>query len=172
MKTKTHLLVLAATAVMVVLSANTASAQGNFDPAEFRQRQLDGYREQITVKSEEDWKKLEPLVAKVMDAQRDVMRMGGGFGFGRGGGRRGGGDANAQGNSNRNRAGSQPIAEREDLQKALEDKVPAEELKAKVAKYREARKTREAALEKAQADLRKELSPRQEAGAVLAGLLK
>jgi hypothetical protein len=170
MKNKLHLLVLAAAAAMVGLSANTASAQG-FDPAEFRQRQLENYREQITVKSEEDWKKLEPLVSKVMDAQRDVTRMSG-FGFGRGGGgRRGGGDANAQGGGNRSRAG-QPNPEREALQKAIDDKVAADELKAAVAKYREARKTKEAALEKAQTELRKELTPRQEAGAVLAGLLK
>ena len=153
---------------MVVLSSNTASAQGNFDSSEFRQRQLDGYREQITVKAEDDWKKLEPLVAKVMDAQRDVMRFGG-FGFGRGGSRRGGGDGNSGGN-NRNR--SQPIPEREHLQKAMEDKAAPEELKTKLTKFREARHAKEAALEKAQADLRKELSPRQEAGAVLAGLLK
>ena len=155
---------------MVVLSTNTASAQGNFDPAERRQRQLDGYREQITVKSEEDWKKLEPLVGKVMDTQRDVMRMAGSFGFGGGNRRGGGGDANAQGNSNRPR--TQPVPEREELHKAVEEKAAVDELKAKLAKFREARKEKEAALEKAQAELRKELSPRQEAGAVLAGLLK
>jgi hypothetical protein len=58
------------------------------------------------------------------------------------------------------------------LQKAIESKAPADELKAKLAKLREARKEKEAALEKAQEDLRKVLSVRQEAAAVLAGLLK
>ena len=60
----------------------------------------------------------------------------------------------------------------EALQKAVESKAPADELKAKLAKLREARKEKEAALEKAQEDLRKVLSVRQEAAAVLAGLLK
>lgn len=59
-----------------------------------------------------------------------------------------------------------------DLQKALDDKAPVEEVKAKLAKVREARNTKEAALDKAQEELRKALSPRQEAGAVLVGLLR
>ena len=59
-----------------------------------------------------------------------------------------------------------------ELQKALDDKASAEDVKAKLAKLRETRKTKEAALEKAQDELRKALSPRQEAGAVLAGLLR
>ena len=102
-----------------------------------------------------------------MDAQRDA-RMGMGFGFGRGG-RGGGGD---QGSStNRNRFGGQS-PETEALQKAMDDKATAEELKSKLAKFREARKEKEAALSKAQDELRKALSSRQEAGAVLAGLLK
>jgi hypothetical protein len=166
MKNKLRLLVLAAAAVIVV--THTASAQG-FDPAEFRQRQLENYREQMGVKDEEGWKKIEPLVSKVMDAQREATRMGG-FGFGRGG-RRGGGDANANAQGGNRRAG-QTNPEREALQKAIEDKAGADELKAAVAKYRESRKAKDAALEKAQAELKKELTPRQEAGAVLVGLLK
>ncbi|HEY0552304.1 MAG TPA: hypothetical protein VGF13_22075, partial [Verrucomicrobiae bacterium] len=66
--------------------------------------------------------------------------------------------------------------ERDALKKALDEKAPADEVKEKLAKYREARQAREtktqAALEAAQNDLRKALSPRQEAGAVLARLLK
>jgi Spy/CpxP family protein refolding chaperone len=68
------------------------------------------------------------------------------------------------------------MPEQEALTKALEEKAPADEIKAKLAKYREARKTRDAEreskLEKAQEELRKALTPRQEAGAVLARLLK
>ena len=64
------------------------------------------------------------------------------------------------------------VPEIADVQKAVEDKAPADEIKEKVAKLREARKAKEIALEKAQEDLRKALSPRQEAGAILAGLLK
>jgi hypothetical protein len=163
-----HRLALAAAAVMVSLFANNAAAQGNFDPAAMRERQLERYQEQIGVKSQEDWKKIEPLVGKVMDAQT-AARMGGGFGFGGRGNRGGGGGGGDQ--ANRNRSG-QSSPEREALQKAIEDKAPADEIKSKLAKYREARKAKEAAVEKAQEDLRKALSPTQEAGAVLAGLLK
>ena len=169
-----HLLALTAAAVMIGLSAGDASAQG-FDAAQFRERTMTRYREQLDVKSDEDWKKIEPLVGKVMDARTSV----GGFGFGgRGGGRggRGSGDGGANadqaGNSNRNRSGSSSNPEEQALEKAIEAKAPADEIKAKLTAVREARKTREAALEKAQDELRKALSPRQEAAAVLARLVK
>ena len=175
MKTKSnHLLALAALVVTVGFFSNvSARAQGNFDPAEFRQRQLDRYRETLDVKSDESWKKIEALVGNVMDAQRGA-RMGVNFGFGRGGGRRGGG---GEGNSeqrtgNRNRFGGQPVPETEALNKAIEDKASPEEIKTKLAAFRKAREEKEAALAKAQDELRKELNPRQEAGAMLAGLLK
>jgi hypothetical protein len=172
MKNKMHQwLVLAAAVAAIGFFTHNASAQG--DPAQFRERMMENYRTRIEVKSDEDWKKIEPLVGKVIDAQRDA-RMGagfGGFGGGRGGGRGGAGGDQAAG-GNRNRGGGQPNPDVEALTKALEDKAPADEVKAKLAKVREARKAKEVALEKAQEDLRKALSPRQEAGAVLAGLLK
>ena len=99
--------------------------------------------------------------------------MGMAFGFGgRGGGRGGAGNNEQAGGNNRNRFGGQPGPELEALEKAIDDKAPADEVKAKLAKFRAARKAKEAALEKAQDELRQALSPRQEAGAVLAGLLK
>jgi hypothetical protein len=57
------------------------------------------------------------------------------------------------------------------LRSAIEANAPADEIKAKLAKVREARKSKEAALESAQAELKKVLSVRQEATAVLMGLL-
>jgi hypothetical protein len=100
--------------------------------------------------------------------------MGAGFGgFGRGGrGGRGGGDGGDSNNRNRNRFGGTPSPQAEALEKALDDKAPPDELKTKLAKFREARKEKEAALAKTQDELRKALSARQEAAAVLAGLLK
>src|SRR3954467_3261224 len=98
----------------------------------------------------------------------------GGFGFGGGGrggrGGGGGGGGGDQANSNRNRGGGNP--EVDALRKALDDKAPADEVKAKLAKVRESRKEKEAALSKAQDELRKALSPRQEAAATLVGLVK
>ena len=161
-----HLLALAAAAVTIGLFTGDASAQG-FDPAQFRERAMTRYREQLDVKSDEDWKKIEPLVGKVMDARTAV-----GFGFGGRGGGRGGRGGGGGGNNNRNRFGPPPSAEEQALEKAIEAKAPAEEIKTKLAALRESRKGKEAALEKAQDELRKALSPRQEASAVLARLLK
>jgi hypothetical protein len=166
-----HSLVLAAVAAMISLSTGTASAQDSERAAQRRQEQMTRYREMMDVKSDADWKeKIEPLVAKVQTAQRAAtsMRGFGGFGGGRGGA--GGGGQGGQG-GNRNPFG-QPNPEFEALQKAITDKAPADEIKAKLAKYREVRKEKEAALEKAQDELRKALTPKQEAGAVVAGLLK
>src|SRR5262249_17127605 len=175
-------LALVAAAVMIGLFAHRATAQGNFDPAQFCERALARYREQLDVKSDEDWKKLEPLIGKVMDARRNV---GGGFGLGGRGGRprgRGGpggpgGDGGAggggdQGNNNRNRFGPPPSPEEQALEKAIDAKAPQDEIKTKLAALRESRKASEAALDKAQEELRKSLSPRQEAAAVLARLIK
>jgi hypothetical protein len=162
MKKKLQLSLVLAALAGLGLFANPAAAQ---DRSERRENQLKDYREKIEVKADDDWKKIEPLVEKVMDAQFAGF---GGFG-GRGGGQGGGG-----GGGGRNRP--QVMPEQEALTKALEEKAPADEIKAKLAKYREARKTRDAEreskLEKAQEELRKALTPRQEAGAVLARLLK
>src|SRR4051794_12767856 len=69
-----------------------AQGQGNFDPAQFRQRRMDRIREQMDVKDDAEWKAIESAITKVMDAQQEVMsgRFGG---FGRGG-RGGGGNTN------------------------------------------------------------------------------
>jgi hypothetical protein len=94
--------------------------------------------------------------------------MAGRGGFGRGG-RGGGGDNNNGGN--RGGFGGTPSPEAEALQKAIDGKAPNAEIKAALAKYEQSRKTKLAALEKAQAALRKVLTPRQEAIASMSGLL-
>jgi hypothetical protein len=95
--------------------------------------------------------------------------MGMGFGFRpRRTNDQGGGDQTR----NRNPFGGEPSVEAEGLQKALEGKASNDELKAKLAKFRDARKAKEATLEKAQDELRKVLSVRQEATAVTMGLLR
>ena len=66
----------------------------------------------------------------------------------------------------------QPSPEHEALQKALENKASNDEVKAALAKYREAHKAKQEKLQKAQEDLRKVLSVRQEAAAVSLGLLE
>jgi hypothetical protein len=185
---KKFMLMLAGCVAILGLSTGNLAAQnrGNFDPAQFRQRMLDGLRDQLDVKDDAEWKVLEIAIGKVFDARQDIGFGGGGMRFGRG--NRGGGNgtnvtatassgttiATDQGGQNRRRGGfgGTPSPEAEDLQKAIEAKAPASEIKAKLAKLREANKAKEAKLESAQEDLRKLLSSRQEATAVLAGLLK
>jgi len=184
MKTFNQWSVAACAAFVMVLSANPVAAQqgqgrGNFDPAEMRQRMMDNYRERLEIKGDDDWKAIQPLIEKVADARREVGFGGGGFAFGRGGGgRRGGGNADAQPNGSNQGGrrggfrGGELSPEAEELQKAIDSNASKDELKAKLAKYREARKDKEAKLAKAQEDLKKVLSVKQEAAAVLMGLLQ
>ena len=58
------------------------------------------------------------------------------------------------------------------LRKAVEEKASSAVLKAKLAAFRDASKQKEAELARAEEDLRKILSVRQEAIAVTLGLLK
>ncbi len=135
---------------------------GNFDPAQFRQRMMDRYREQLAIKDDSEWKIVQERIEKVSDARRDIPR-GGGFGGGRGGGPGGPGGPGG---------GATTSPEAEALQKAVDGNASADEIKSKLANYRDAVKQKEAKLEKAQAGLREVLSSKQEAAAVLAGLLK
>lgn len=159
-----------------VLAQDQPPGRGNFDPEQMRQRMMDNYREKLEVKSDAEWKLVQERIEKVTTARREVG-MGGGFG---GFGRRGGGTNNAAGGDNQGQAGrrnrggfgGEPSPEAEALQKAIDSKASPDEIKSKLAKLRDARKDKEAQLEKAQADLRKVLSVRQEAAAVLLGLLK
>src|SRR6266536_5272588 len=110
MKTLNQLSVVACAAFVMFLGASPVAAQqgqgrGNFE--EFRQRMMDNYRERLEIKGDDEWKAIQPLIAKVMDARQDVG-FGGGRGFGRGGGRRGGGnnnDAQTNGNNQGGRRG-------------------------------------------------------------------
>ena len=145
---------------------------GNFDPTQFQKMMMDGFRNQLEIKDDAEWKVVEERIQKVTDARREVgfggmgmlssiMRRGGGPPGGAGGGARRGFGAFA----------STPNPDEEALQKAIDAKASNAEIKAALAKWQESKKARQAALEKAQADLRQVLSVRQEAIAALAGLL-
>lgn len=148
----------------------------NFDPAQMQQRMMDNIKEQLEVTDETEWKAIQPLVQKVMDARRATMSgMGRGmFGGPRRGGPPGGAD-NAPAADQQNRRGGgmfgQPSPEAEALQKAIDAKAPKAELKAAVAKYQAATKAKQAELEQAQEALRKVLTARQEAIATVNGWL-
>src|SRR3954449_4206573 len=96
----------------------------------------------------------------------------GGGGEKSGGGNGGGGNAdNNGGRRGGGGLGGEPSPEVEALQKAIDSKASNTEMKAALAKVQEARKTHQTELEKAQADLKKVLSVKQEAVATMNGLL-
>jgi hypothetical protein len=145
--------------------------QGNFDPAQFQQRMMDNYKERLEITDDTEWKAIEPLIQKVMDARRDQF-MGMGRGMFGGGRNRGGDNQGDQGGQRRGAfPGATPSPEAEMLTKAIESKASTTDLKAAMAKFVEARKAKQAELETAQANLRKVLTVRQEAIATESGLL-
>ena len=180
MKTLNQTLALASIATLLCVGAGQLAAQdqpqrqgrGNFDPAQFQQQRLERIQEQMGVKDEAEWKAIQDRVQKVFDAQTAVIGFRGRGGFG-GGGRGGGGGDNAGGGGGGGRRGGfgAPSPELEALQNAVRNNAPSDQIKAALEKYRAARKAKEAALEKAQADLQKILSVKQEAVAVTNGLL-
>ncbi len=145
--------------------------RGNFDPEQMRQMMMTRYREQLGIKDDAEWGIIEGRINKINEARRGTMRGLGGFGGGRGGGPGGQGGPGG-GPGGRGGWGGQPSPEGEALQRALDGGASADDVKAKLAAYRAAQKQKEAALEKAQDDLRQVLSVKQEATAVLMGLLK
>ena len=68
-------IVLGGCVVALTLSAgNHLMAQGrNFDPAQFKQMRIDRSRDQLEIKDDTEWKAIEPLVGKVIDAQQEVI---------------------------------------------------------------------------------------------------
>lgn len=133
----------------------------NMDPAQRQQFFLDRMKERLEVTDDAEWKAMQPLVQKVMDARMAAGPMGGPGMMGR----PRGGDQGGRG------FGPPPSPEAEALQRAIDGKASNSELKAAMAKYQESRKAKQAELEKAQAELRKVLSVRQEAIATASGLL-
>ena len=181
MKSMKQWLLVAGVASLIGVMPGSVMAQGqnrgggNNDPAQWQQRRMDRFKEQLEVKDDAEWDALKPLVEKVNTAQQAAFadRIRGAMGGGRprgGDNNNGGGDQNG---GNRGRGGmfGTPSPEFETLQKAIDNKASKSELKAALDKYQASRKEKQAALEKAQDDLRKVLSSRQEAIATLNGLL-
>jgi hypothetical protein len=135
---------------------------GNFDPEQMRQRMMDRYKEQLGIKDDAEWKIIAERIEKVSTARREIG--GRGFPFGGRGGPGGGGPGG--------RGGGEQSAEATALQSAIENNASTDDIKAKLAKYREVQKEKEGKLAKAQDELRQVLIVKQEAAAVLAGLLK
>jgi hypothetical protein len=150
-----------------------ATGRANFTPQDMQARMMTALRERFEVTDDEEWKLISERLTAVMELRRSTT--GGGFGVGVFGGR--GGPGGPGGNSdNPNRAARGPrggggSTELAALSTAVRDKMPDAEIKARLERVRESRKDNETKLAKAQEDLRALLSVRQEAAAVVAGLL-
>jgi hypothetical protein len=188
-----RLLVAAGIAGMVFQGAGSVTAQdaggggfgggfggGNsFDPAQLQQQYqqtvMNNYRTLLEVKNEIEWTAIKDRLQKVLDFRQEsglgslsslVGMFTGGLG---GGGNAGMGTGGAARRGLANMVALSP--EEQALQKAIDEKAPIADLKAAQTKVIEARKARQAKQDKAQEELRKVLSARQEAIALLNGLI-
>ena len=159
---------------------------GNFDPAAFQQqmqqRILDQDRQSLAITNDDEWAVIQPLIQKVLDAQQALGTGGGVFGrMGGGRGGRGGATTGVAGGAPGGVAGGpaagpagvgpQVSEEQTALQQAINNNAPVAEIRKALAAYRTSRKVLQDNLETAQNNLKKVLTTKQEAEAVILGLL-
>ena len=182
MKNLKSLLGLMALALAFAVSGHKAAAQGGFgggpggggglgamlgDPAQRAQLQVNALRDSLVVTNDAEWNVIAARLLKVVQLKSDnsmaeiskmmapmMAMMGGGMG---------GGIANI--------LGVQPDRAADALQQALDNHGTLEQVKAALAKFREAKKQKQAELAKAQDALKEVLTVRQEAALVAAGYL-
>lgn len=144
----------------------------NFNPEEMRARMNAALKEQFGVTSDDEWNVIQERINKVNELRRSTMMGGMAMRVLMGGMGAPGGPNGQGGRGNRpGRFGGASSPEVDALQTAVTDKAPDAEIKARLERLREVRKENETNLAKAQEDLRAVLSVRQEAVAVLNGLL-
>ena len=149
---------------------DTGGDRGNFNPQDLQARMMTALRDRFEVANDDEWKVISDRITAVSELRRATGSGFGGMLFGRGGT---GGDTSRGGDRNsstRGRSGGNTDVAA--LQAAIQDKLPEAEIKARLDRVRELRKENEVKLAKAQEELRAVLSVRQEAIAVLAGLLQ
>lgn len=147
--------------------------RGNFDPAQFRQRQMDQLKQQLGA-TDDEFAAMQPKIEAVQTLQRDLN--GGRFGmFGGNRPRRnngGGPGGNPQGGPGATTQPSGVQGAMADLETTLNDQsAGADVIKTKLDALREARTKAKQDLAQAQADLKTILTQRQEAVLVLRGYL-
>lgn len=128
--------------------------RGGFDPAQFRQRMMQGIKERLGAKDDE-WQLIEPRVTAVFEKQQALRELQGGRGMFRG----------PQGGQQREQPA--PVAA---VEKAIEG-TDAAAVKTALEGLRKARTDAEAEVAKARQALREVLSVKQEAQMVLMGVL-
>ena len=138
--------------------------RGNFDPAQMQER----LREQFGVTDDAEWTLISERLTKLSEIRRTA---GGGMGRGGPGGPSGPGGGPGGPSSRGGRGGPSGNPEQDSLRAAIMDKLPDAEVKSRLERLREVRKQNEAKVARAQEELRAVLSVRQEAVAVMFGLL-
>jgi hypothetical protein len=139
-------------------------------------RMLAGLRERLGIESDDEWAVISERVAKVLELRRAASETASGF-FrggppgGSTGGTRGAPPGVSQGPTRGSRGMSGGSPEVQSLQTAVRDSMPEAEIKLRMARLRDVRQVNELKLQKAQEELRAVLTVRQEAIAVLFGLL-
>ena len=150
----------------------------NMSPEDMQARMLTSLRERFEVPDDEEWKLIAQRLTAVMEQRRTAA--GGGMGgmvgmFGRGGPPGGGGGPGGGQDPNRTSRGGRGTGASNSevtlLSNAVRDKLPDAEIKSRLERVREVRRENELKLAKAQEEFRAVLSVRQEALAVLSGLL-
>ncbi|MBL9199377.1 MAG: hypothetical protein JNL39_02675 [Opitutaceae bacterium] len=143
--------------------------RGNFSPEDIQARMMSGLRDRMGITNDEEWGLISQRITAVSEARRAAGGGMGGFG-GRGGPPPGGGDRGGRGPGGPGgRGGGSP--EMAALQQAIADNLPEAEIKSRLERMRDARRNSEAKVAKAQEDLRAVLTVKQEAVAVMFGLL-
>jgi hypothetical protein len=144
-----------------------ARGRGGFSAEDAQGRLLTALRQRLDVADDEEWALISERVLKIYELRRSAPAAGvAGRGFTPAGPAAA---AAARGGPPAARPGGSP--ELQALQSAINDRLPDAEVKLRLAKVRQARRAHEAALEKAQEQLRAVLTIRQEAIAVTLGLL-
>jgi hypothetical protein len=154
----------------------------NFNPTQLPPRQAADLREQLQVTDDTEWSVIQALIQKVMEAKRVVQadqmdsllgQASRNAGLMAQGNRNGGLMAQA----NRNPGQQIPTGfamtspEADAVRTAIQNEASNQEIQAALTKLADARKAHLTALQKAQEDLRKVLTVRQEAVATVGGLL-
>jgi hypothetical protein len=124
---------------------------------------LASLRKRMDVTDDAEWSLISARITAVLELRRGA---GGGFGAGFGGHGGGGGSDDAT------RPARASTPELDALRTAVTNGLTDADIKARLARLRDARKQNEAKLDKARSDLQAVLTVRQEAVAVLAGLLQ
>jgi hypothetical protein len=139
----------------------------NMDPQQMmnmiQERINSSFRDQMNVTNDTEWAAIEQKIAAVTKARMATMADTGMMGMMPGGRGGAGGFASMFGT---------PSPETEALRRAVEDNAPPAQIHALLIKFQAARKQKEAAVTKAEAELKAILTPRQEAIAVVGGLVE